>query len=107
MQQKELETFYADSREAWRQWLMENHRSKHSIWLEQYKKKSGKPTISWSEAVDEALCFGWIDSQRRGLDALVVTDHSKFGRQGLVLVDGRAITLVPRGVLEQASATPG
>jgi len=69
MQKKELETFYPSSRKAWRQWLKENHRTKQSVWLVCYKKKTNVPTISWSDAVDEALCFGWIDSTRRSLDA--------------------------------------
>ncbi len=64
----EIETFYPTSRQEWRQWLQENHASKQSVWLICYKMKSGKPTISWSEAVDEALCFGWIDSIRKPLD---------------------------------------
>lgn len=41
---------------------------KQSIWLILYKKWTGKPTISWSEAVDEAMCFGWVDSKRKPLD---------------------------------------
>lgn len=69
MPEKEIETFCPSSRQEWRQWLQENHHSKPSIWLIQYKVKSGKPTISWSEAVDEALCFGWIDSIRKTLDS--------------------------------------
>jgi len=64
----EIETFYPPSRQAWRQWLQENHHSKQSIWLIYYKKGSGKPSLSWSEAVDEALCFGWIDSTARSID---------------------------------------
>jgi uncharacterized protein YdeI (YjbR/CyaY-like superfamily) len=68
MQKKETETFYPTSRQAWREWLQENHHSKQSVWLVYYKKKSGMPTISWSEAVDEALCFGWIDSTKKTLD---------------------------------------
>lgn len=63
-----METFCPSNRQEWRQWLQENHQSKPSIWLVQYKVKSGRPTISWSEAVDEALCFGWIDSTRKTLD---------------------------------------
>jgi uncharacterized protein YdeI (YjbR/CyaY-like superfamily) len=58
MQKKELETFYPSSRKAWRQWLKENHRTKQSVWLVCYKKKTNVPTISWSDAVDEVLCFG-------------------------------------------------
>lgn len=68
MEKKEIETFYPTSQQQWRQWLEENHRSKQAVWLVHYKKKSGVPTISWSEAVDEALCFGWIDSVRKTLD---------------------------------------
>jgi len=68
MQEKEIETFYPASQQEWRKWLEENHDSKQSVWLVQYKKKSGVPTIGWSEAVDEALCFGWIDSTRKTLD---------------------------------------
>ncbi len=64
----ELETFCPATKEEWREWLMENHNSKQSIWLIQYKKSSNKPTVSWSEVVDEALCFGWIDSTRKSRD---------------------------------------
>lgn len=66
--QKDIETFCPTSRQEWRQWLQENHSSKSSVWLVQYKKKSARPSISWNEAVDEALCFGWIDSIRKTLD---------------------------------------
>ena len=68
MQEKNKETFYPESRQAWRRWLEENHRSQQSVWLICYKMKSGMPTLSWSEAVDEALCFGWIDSTRKTID---------------------------------------
>jgi uncharacterized protein YdeI (YjbR/CyaY-like superfamily) len=65
---KELETFYPSSILEWRTWLEENHREKQSIWVICYKQKSGIPSILWSDAVDEALCFGWIDSTRKTLD---------------------------------------
>ena len=68
MPEKEIETFCPTSSQEWRQWLQENHLSKSSIWLVQYKVKSGKPSITWSEAVDQALCFGWIDSTKKSLD---------------------------------------
>lgn len=67
-EQKEIETFCPTSRQNWREWLMENHRSKQSIWLISYKKKAETPTVTYSDAVDEALCFGWIDSTRKTLD---------------------------------------
>lgn len=69
MQEKEeIETFYPSTQTDWREWLQENHLSKQSVWLIYYKKKSKIPSISWSEAVDEALCFGWIDSTARPID---------------------------------------
>lgn len=68
MQNTEIETFYPTNQAEWRQWLHENHESKQSVWLVQHKKKSKKPSISWSESVDEALCFGWIDSIRKTVD---------------------------------------
>lgn len=66
--ENKLETFYPKNQEEWRKWLQSNHISKQSIWVIFYKKSSGKPTITWSEAVDEALCFGWIDSVKKKLD---------------------------------------
>lgn len=65
---EEIETFYPSNQSEWREWLQENHLSKQSVWLIYYKKKSKIPSISWSEAVDEALCFGWIDSTARPID---------------------------------------
>ncbi|MES2629779.1 MAG: YdeI/OmpD-associated family protein [Bacteroidota bacterium] len=65
---QEIETFYPANKKEWRQWLQENHDKKQSVMLMCYKLKAGVPTISWSDAVDEALCFGWIDSTRRTLD---------------------------------------
>lgn len=68
MQIKEIETFYPTNRQEWREWLLENHNKKQSIWLVHYNKKSNMPSVSWSDAVDEALCFGWIDSTRKSLE---------------------------------------
>ena len=62
------ETIYVKTRIEWRQWLEKNHSSKQSVWLVCNTKKSKRPTIHWSELVDEALCFGWIDSTRKSID---------------------------------------
>ncbi|MFZ1786665.1 MAG: YdeI/OmpD-associated family protein [Saprospiraceae bacterium] len=67
MEQK-LETFYPKNRQEWRAWLEENHDKKQNIWLIYYKQKSKIPTVSYSDAVDEALCFGWIDSKAKSID---------------------------------------
>lgn len=68
MIKKEIETYCPKSQTEWRQWLEKNHQSKLSVWLIYYTKKSTIPSLSWSEAVDEALCFGWIDSTRKTID---------------------------------------
>ncbi|WP_026880381.1 YdeI/OmpD-associated family protein [Hymenobacter norwichensis] len=57
------------SRAAWRQWLQEHHASGPGVWLVYCKKSSGQPSLTYAEAVEEALCFGWIDSHPRKLDA--------------------------------------
>ncbi len=66
--EKEIEIFYPKSRQEWREWLQDNHDKKQSVWLIYYKKKSNIPTVIYSEAVDEALCFGWIDSKSKPID---------------------------------------
>jgi len=65
---KNIETYYPTSRADWRKWLVKNHETKQSVWLLFYNKKSEKVSISWSDAVNEALCFGWIDSKKQTID---------------------------------------
>jgi uncharacterized protein YdeI (YjbR/CyaY-like superfamily) len=62
MEYKGIKTFYAESKVAFRNWLIENHITEANLWLIIYKKDSGTPSITYDQAVDEALCFGWIDS---------------------------------------------
>ncbi|QIP15315.1 hypothetical protein G8759_23155 [Spirosoma aureum] len=59
---KGMETVYAETREQWRQWLEKNGQSKTEICLILYNKGSETKSVNYSEAVEEALCFGWIDS---------------------------------------------
>jgi uncharacterized protein YdeI (YjbR/CyaY-like superfamily) len=54
---------------ALRAWFKRNHRSASELWLGLHKRATKVPSVTWSEAVDEALCFGWIDSVRKPLDA--------------------------------------
>ncbi len=56
------------SRVQWRRWLKKNYRIEKEIWLVYYRKSSGKPRIPYNDAVEEALCFGWIDSNVKKLD---------------------------------------
>jgi uncharacterized protein YdeI (YjbR/CyaY-like superfamily) len=58
-----IKTFYAKTQKEWRKWLEKNHQSEKSIWLIIYKKESGTPSVYYTDAVDEAICFGWIDSK--------------------------------------------
>src|SRR5438477_11388235 len=53
----------------WRRWLAAHHKTHDELWVGYYKKGSGRPSITWPESVDEALCFGWIDGLRKSLDA--------------------------------------
>lgn len=59
--------FFA-SAEEFRNWLKENHAVKQEIWAGFYKTGTGKPSMTWSESVDQALCFGWIDGIRKSID---------------------------------------
>jgi uncharacterized protein YdeI (YjbR/CyaY-like superfamily) len=68
MEKNEIETFCPAGRKEWRLWLQKNQCCKQSVWLVCYKKRTNMPTVNWSEAVDEALCFGWIDSKRIAVD---------------------------------------
>ena len=61
-------TLYVTDREEWRDWLTQHHRSETEVWLVYYKKESGRSRIPYDHAVEEALCFGWIDSIVKRID---------------------------------------
>ena len=56
------------SPEEFRKWLEEHHNSRQQLWVGFHREKSGRPGITWPEAVDEALSFGWIDGKRKSID---------------------------------------
>lgn len=64
----ELKDFHPLIRKAWRDWLAKNYDKSDGVWFVYFKKHTGKPRVSYEEAVEEALCFGWIDSLPRKLD---------------------------------------
>src|SRR5215475_1579894 len=66
---KITKTLDVPTRKAWREWLKKNYKIEKEIWLVYYRKQTGKPRISYNDAVEEALCFGWIDSTVKSLDA--------------------------------------
>jgi len=61
-------TLYVTNRKQWRSWLAKNHNKEKEIWLIYYRKSSGKKRIPYNDAVEEALCYGWIDSIMKGMN---------------------------------------
>ena len=64
------EILYASNRQEWRKWLSENFKTKEEIWFVFPTKASGEPSVSYNDAVEEALCFGWIDGVAGTLDEM-------------------------------------
>jgi uncharacterized protein YdeI (YjbR/CyaY-like superfamily) len=64
----EIKTFYPKNNAAWQKWLEKNHQKEQSIWVIYYKVKSNMPTVKYTDTVDIALCFGWIDSKQLPID---------------------------------------
>ena len=64
----DIEEYCPKDKKDWRRWLELNHMKKDAVWLIFYKKGTPDFNLSWSESVDEALCFGWIDSTKRTID---------------------------------------
>jgi uncharacterized protein YdeI (YjbR/CyaY-like superfamily) len=69
------ETLYVKTRTEWRNWLKKNYKTSKEIWLIYFNKDSGKKRIPYDEAVEEALCFGWIDSTAKKVD------HESFAQR--------------------------
>lgn len=102
---EEPEVFYPKNLEEWRVWLEENHVSKPSVWLVFHTKFSQKPSITWSNAVDVALCFGWIDSKKVKIDA--ETAHQFFSKRKpkstwSKINKEKVVQLIEKGLMTQA-----
>ncbi len=63
-----MKTLYVKNSKEWRSWLRKNHKKENEIWLVFYKKHTGKPTLTYKESLEEALCFGWVDGLKKRLD---------------------------------------
>jgi uncharacterized protein YdeI (YjbR/CyaY-like superfamily) len=112
---EDLQEVWAASPVEWRDWLEQHHEAESGVWLHCYKKAAGKPSITWAEAVEEALCFGWIDSIRRSIDDLTFRQYfaprkptgtwSKVNKEKieLLIADGR-MTAAGLAVIERAKA---
>lgn len=68
MQIDEAKLLYIKDRAEWRDWLTKHYKSEKEVWLLYYKKHTGMPRIPYNDAVEEALCFGWIDSTAKSID---------------------------------------
>ena len=97
-------TFFAAPAD-FRSWLLRHHDSTRELLVGFYKKASGRPSITWPESVDEALCFGWIDGVRRGIDADSYTIRFTPRRKGSTWSDvntRRAKELIREGRMQPA-----
>ena len=65
---KLADELYVTNRDDWREWLRKNYATKKEVWLIYYKKHTGKPSISYDDSVEDALCFGWIDNLIKRID---------------------------------------
>ena len=111
-----MKQLYVTNRDQWREWLSENHATKAGIWLVFYKKETSRPTIAYEAAVEEALCFGWIDSIIKKIDAAKYvrkftprTDKSKWSqlnkkRANKMIKQGR-MTEIGRAKIKEAKKT--
>ena len=79
-----MKTQFFKSPSDYRKWLEKHHATIQELWVGYYKKGSGKPSITWPESVDEALCFGWIDGIRKSVDAASYTIRFTPRRTGSI-----------------------
>ena len=77
-----MQPAFFETSAQFRAWLQKHHKTADELWVGFYKKATGKPSITWQEAVDEALCFGWIDSIRKRVDADSFTNRFTPRRRG-------------------------
>jgi len=76
-------TFFRSS-SVFREWLEKHHAKAHECWVGYYKKDSGKPSMTWPESVDEALCYGWIDGVRKSIDDVSYKIHFSPRKPGSI-----------------------
>lgn len=102
---KDAKDYCPGDKKDWRKWLELNHHKNEGVWLVFHKKKSPNYNLSWSESVDEALCFGWIDSTKRAIDSTTYKQYfckrkaksiwSKINKE-------KVNTLIDQGLMEAA-----
>ena len=99
-----MPTLYASSLDEWRKWLNENCQKEKSIWLIVYHKTSKTPSVHWHDAIENALCYGWVDSRANSRDKescyLKFTPRnpkSKWGKRN----KERAIKMIEQGLMTE------
>lgn len=98
--------FCPSSRADWSEWLRRNHARKREVWLIYYKKHTGKPTVSYLESLEEALCFGWIDGMKKRIDEERYT-HRFSPRVAGSRWSPRNLAIAKRLISEGRMARPG
>jgi uncharacterized protein YdeI (YjbR/CyaY-like superfamily) len=96
---------YFKSPSDFRRWLEKNHATRQELWVGYHKKNSRRPSMTWPESVDEALCFGWIDGIRKSVDDLRYTIRFTPRRRGSIwsaVNIKRARELSDKGLMEPA-----
>ncbi len=91
--------------DAFRAWLKENHASAQELWVGFWKRATGRPSLTWSESVDQAICYGWIDAVRRSLgdEAYAIRfTHRKAGSTWSAVNVRKAEELMARGLMRPA-----
>lgn len=96
---------HASNREGWRKWLEKNHSKKKLVWLIKHKRHTGKPALSHKESMEEAICFGWIDTIVKRIDENTFarcfvkrTDKSRWSNATL----GYAKDMIKKGLMTEA-----
>jgi len=101
---KDVEDYCPSDKQDWRKWLELNHNKKEAVWLIFYKKKSPNYNLSWSESVDEALCFGWIDSVKKTIDTekyIQYFSRRKAKSNWSKINKDKVKTLIEQGLMEE------
>jgi uncharacterized protein YdeI (YjbR/CyaY-like superfamily) len=99
------EVIYFSGPVAWRRWLARNHQRRSSQWVGFHKRATGRPSLTWPQSVDQALCFGWIDGVRKSVDEgryKIRFSPRKPGSRWSKVNIGRAAELTTGGLMQPA-----
>src|SRR6476620_5984505 len=112
----DMPIFHAERRDQWRAWLEANHASARGVWLCSWRRQTGRPVCPYPEAVEEAICFGWIDStntildEERGLQLFTPrrpkSSWTRLNRERAADMEARGLmTAAGRGAIAAAKST--